>query len=376
MIDESILDEIIPVPDADTKMQELKEELAAEGFTITKWGSGGVFYWLTRICVQIHIELLRLARTILNNQFLRHAEGRWLELKAADFSKFRKAATRTQGYVTLVRSDYGQALTVTKGHMFKTAPDINGDELVYYTLEDTVIQAGQAEGSVLVEAEAAGARYNVSEDQIRVSMIYLEGVSQVTNRQGWIYSEGADEESEAGLRSRTLSSWEELSTNTTSAKLKAAVEAIPGVMCAYIDDQHPRGQGPVDVIVVGTAGEASEELVRKAQAAADQLKDNYEDYLAKSGTITYQDVDITLYLKQGAGVTDVEETARSLIAGAMSLSNRTDFNLFLQDDIRYVLRQSIPDYRKTVFTAPAVDVELPAGNVVMLGSITVKVRNT
>ena len=55
MIDESILDEIIPVPDADAKMQELKEELAAEGFTITKWGSGGVFYWLTRICVQIHI---------------------------------------------------------------------------------------------------------------------------------------------------------------------------------------------------------------------------------------------------------------------------------------------------------------------------------
>ena len=43
MIDESILDEIIPVPDADAKMQELKEELAAEGFTITKWGSGGVF---------------------------------------------------------------------------------------------------------------------------------------------------------------------------------------------------------------------------------------------------------------------------------------------------------------------------------------------
>ncbi|MFQ7874069.1 hypothetical protein [Enterocloster sp.] len=51
----------------------------------------------------------------------------------------------------------------------------------------------------------------------------------------------------------------------------------------------------------GDGGEASEELVRKAQAAADQLKDNYEDYLAKSGTITYQDVDITLYLKQGQG---------------------------------------------------------------------------
>ena len=77
--------------------------------------------------------------------------------------------------MTLIRSDYGQALIITKGHMFKTAPDINGDELVYYALEDTVIQAGQAEGSVLVEAEAAGARYNVSEDQIRaVSYTHLD----------------------------------------------------------------------------------------------------------------------------------------------------------------------------------------------------------
>ena len=43
MIDESILDEIIPVPDADAKMQELKEELAAEGFTITKWAAAASF---------------------------------------------------------------------------------------------------------------------------------------------------------------------------------------------------------------------------------------------------------------------------------------------------------------------------------------------
>ena len=147
-------------------------------------------------------------------------------------------------------------------------------------------------------------------------------------------------------------------------------------MCAYIDDQHPRGQGTVDVIVVGTAGAASEELVRKAQEAADQLKDNYEDYLARSGTIIYQNVDITLYLKQGASVTDIADTAKTLIAGAMKLSNRTDFNLFLQDDIRYVLKKNIPDYRKTVFTAPAADVELAAGNVIMLGDITVQVKNS
>lgn len=376
MIDDSILDEIIPVPDVEAKMVELKEELSAEGFTITKWRSGGVFFWLTRICVQVHIELLTLARTILNNMFLRHASGKWLELKAADYSKFLKVAIKTKGYVTITRNDYTDALVITKGHMFKTAPDINGDELIYYAMADTIIQAGQQTGRVMVEAEKAGAEYNVSENQITVSMIYLAGVSSITNEQDWIQSEGADVESEASLQNRTIASWSELSTNTTAAKLQAAVEAIPGVMCAYIDDQHPRGQGTVDIIVVGTAGAASDELVSKAQAAADQLKDNYEDYLAKSGEITYQDVDITIYLKQGSNITDIEDTAKTLIASAMKLSNRTDFNLFLQDDIRYTLKKNLPDYRKTVFTSPAADIELRAGNVIMLGNITVQVSNT
>lgn len=375
MIDDSILDEIIPIPDADEKMSELKQKLSEDGFLITKW-DGGVFYWLTRICVQIHIELLYLARTILNNMFIRHAGGKWLELKASDFSKSLKPATKTQGYVTITRSSYSEALTITKGHMFKTAPDFNGDELVYYAVEDTIIQAGQQIGYVLVEAEKAGADYNVSENQITVSMIYLAGVSSITNAQGWIYSEGADVESETSLRNRTIASWSELSTNTTAAKLKAAVEAIPGVMCAYIDDQHPRGQGTVDVIVVGSAGETSEELVRKAQEETDKLKDNYEDYLAKPGTVIYQNVDITLCLKTGASTADMESMAEKLISSAMKLSNRTDFNLFLQDDIRYILKKNIPNYRKTIFTSPASDVEMDVGTIIMLGSVTVKTLNT
>ena len=104
MIDDSILDEIIPVPDANKKMDELRTELAEAGFAVTKWDNGGVFYWLARICVQVHIELLKLARTMLNNMFIRHATGKWLEIKAADFSKSLKQATKTQGYITITRS--------------------------------------------------------------------------------------------------------------------------------------------------------------------------------------------------------------------------------------------------------------------------------
>ena len=231
-------------------------------------------------------------------------------------------------------------------------------------------------GKVLVEAEKAGTQYNVSENQIVVSMIYLEGIESVTNDQDWIYLEGANEEAYSSLRTRVLGSWEELSVNTTAGKLKSVVEALPGVMCAYVDDQHPRGQGTVDVIVIGTAGAASAELIQQAQQAIDTLRDNYEDYLVKSGEIIYQNVDIVLHLKSGTSTSDVEDVAKTLIASAMKLSNRSEFNVFLQDDIRYVLKSSIPGYRKTVFTTPATDLELAQDKVIMLGNITVQVVNT
>ena len=376
MIDDSILDEVIPVPDPDAKMAEMKENLEENGFRVTKWGTGAVFYWLTRICVQIHIELLKLARVILNNMFIRHAEGKWLELKAAEFSKNLKAAVKTQGYVTITRSSTDTALTITKGHIFKTKPDASGTELKYYAMEDALIPAGTKAGKVLVEAEKAGTQYNVAENQITVSMIYLEGIESITNDQDWIHLEGAAKETYSSLRTRVLGSWEELSVNTTAGKLKSVVEALPGVMCAYVDDQHPRGQGTVDVIVIGTAGAASAELIQQAQQAIDTLRDNYESYLVKAGEIIYQDVGITLHLKAGTSTTDVADVAKTLISSAMRLSNRSEFNLFLQDDIRYVLKSNIPGYRKTVFTTPATDQELTQDKVIMLGNVTVQVVNT
>ena len=129
MIDESILDEVIPVPDADVKMAEMKENLEKNGFTVCKWGTGAVIYWLVRICVQIHIELLKLSSVILINMLIRHAEGKWLELKAAEFSKSRKAAVKTQGYITITRNNTDVALMITKGHTFKTLPDSSGTDL-------------------------------------------------------------------------------------------------------------------------------------------------------------------------------------------------------------------------------------------------------
>ena len=146
MIDESIMEKIIPLPDEDEEMEKVQGELEGEGFPITNFKKGGIFYHLCRMLVTIYIELKELARTIVNGCFIKHAEGDWLKIKAADYSKQQKEAKAARGYVSIYRSEYNNALQVTKGHCFKTEPDAGGNELKFYCCENTVIDAGEPVG--------------------------------------------------------------------------------------------------------------------------------------------------------------------------------------------------------------------------------------
>lgn len=211
MIDKKVLDEILPIPELEELKEEKIAELKKEGFVITNFSSGGIFYHLLMIALQIRIELVGLLRDVLNNMFVSHADGVWMELKAADFSKKRKEAVKTRGYVTISREASGDAVKIPKGHIFKTIRDINGEELRYFALENTVLQQGALSGVVVVEAEKDGARYNVPPGQITKSLTHIEGIDKIENLSGWIIREGADIEDYESLRARTLGSWAELS---------------------------------------------------------------------------------------------------------------------------------------------------------------------
>ena len=53
MIDKAILDEVLPVPELETLKEEKIAELKEEGFAITNFHSGGVFYTLLLIVLRI-----------------------------------------------------------------------------------------------------------------------------------------------------------------------------------------------------------------------------------------------------------------------------------------------------------------------------------
>lgn len=374
MIDESIMEKIIPIPDEDEEMEKVQGELEDEGFPITNFKKGGVFYHLCRMLVTIYIELKELARVIVNSCFIKHAEGDWLKIKAADYSKQQKEAKAAKGYVTIYRNEYNNALQVTNGHCFKTEPDAGGKELKFYCCENTVIDAGEPVGRVLVEAEAPGTYYNIAPGRITISMIHLDGMDYVTNEEDWLFEEGAEEEDLEDLRDRCMSSWAELATRTIEEKLRNAAKSVPGVLDARIDAQHPRGQGTVDVIVTGAAGEASPELIRKVGDAIEPLKGNYEDYLVKSSEVVRQAFELVVYLAEDAATEGVDAQAEKLIEEMMALT-RGEMNTLYRDSIIQALSTKIDNYRKTDILQPSEDMVLEQDKVIMAGDITVAVRN-
>ena len=132
MIDKEILDAGLPLPTLDELKEQKVEELKDEGFVISNFHSGGVFYTMRMIVLRIKGEVIELLRAVLNNMFVSHAGGAWLDLKMADYSKKRKKAQKTQGFVTVSRTDMtGEAVKIPKGHVFKSILDINGEELRY-----------------------------------------------------------------------------------------------------------------------------------------------------------------------------------------------------------------------------------------------------
>ena len=356
-------------------MERIRNELEDEGFIINNFNKGGIFYLIIRIFVTIYIEIKTLARTVINNLFIKHADEDWLEIKAPDFGKARKEAVKAQGYITVYRNEYQNALQITKGHMFKTLPDVNGKELKYYVLETTVIGAGEESGRVLVEAEESGTSYNLPSGKITISMIHLDGVEAVSNEDGWLHLEGSDIEDIEDFRERIGESWSELAELTTEDKLKNVARKVSGVLNVEVDAQHPRGQGTTDIIITGTGGEATKELLQRVEAATSYLKGNYDDFLYKSSTVIRQDVTLAIYISKEASVEGVKATAEHIIEDVLQLGKREELNCLYMDDVRYALKKGIADCKRVEFSKPAADIEEEKDVVVMLGSLEVEVLN-
>ena len=375
MIDKDTLDAVLPLPEIEERRDELVTELKEEGFVITNFHSGGIFYTLLMIVLRIEREFKMFLRAFLNNAFVTHASGAWLDLKATDYSKKRKKAQKAQGLVTVSRTDAeGDAVKIEKGHVFKTKKDINGEELRFFVLEATVLQQGAREVDVLVEAEMEGSRYNVPEGQITRSLTFLNGIDEITNGADWITREGSDTEDDDGLKTRTLRSWSELAARPIEDTFINAAESVPGVLFAQADCQHPRGQGTVDVIVTGTAGEATEGLLDAVREAVDKIAGPYDNILVKSSVVVPQDIEVVVATDDVSDDAEIKGKVASVLTELLAVRKGRKFYELTLSDINHAIRSSYTAATNVSVTTPAQDVKLDKDKVITLGAVSVTVR--
>lgn len=377
MISKEFLDKYLPMPTLDVTILSLQSKLSAAGFTITNIKSGSVFYMLLKIIVQIYIELKTLARSMLNNLFVSHAAEGWLELSAADYSMARKAATKTQGKITLSRSTSTQSVKIKAGHVFKTDYDVNGASLCFLVTQDTVFKLGDLTCDVPVEAEYAGSVYNCAPGTITKTLINLESgadIISITNGDGWITKEGTDLEDIETFRARVLNAWASLALIPTADSYKAAAEAVTGVLIAQVNDRHPRGQGTVDIIVTSSAGEATEALLADVTTAVNAIKGPYDNLLVKSSTVVPQNIAITLQVPTYLNTDGITETAEGIVAQLLTVSADRQLNQLLVSDLIYSLRSGISILRNVIVITPSADVVLDTDKVIVLGELTITVE--
>lgn len=375
MIDKEILDEVLPVPELEELKEQKIEELQEEGFVVTNFHSGGIFYTLLMVVLRIRIECAELFRSILNNMFVSHASGTWLDLKLADYGKKRKKAQKARGYVTVKRSGEGDAIKIPKGHVFKTETDINGEELRFFVTENTVLQKGASSVDVIVEAEKEGSRYNVPPGQISKTLVYLGELDSISNGEDWIIREGSDTEDDESFRGRGLRSWAELSQRAIEDSFINAAESVAGVLFAQADCAHPRGQGTVDVIVTGTAGEATEGLLKEVRAAVDKIAGPYDNILVKSSQNIEQDIAVTVTIGDAA-LTDEEAERRveAILTELLAVRKGRKLNELNLSDINHAIREGLSSATNVKITTPGDDVLLTKDKVITLGAVTVTVK--
>lgn len=373
MIDKNSLDKILPLPDIDQLKDEKVKELKEAGFVITNFKSGGIFYTLLMVSLKAYIELITLLRSVINNGFVTHADEDWIEVKALDYGMQRKLAKKTEGFITLERTSGKSAVKIPKNTVFKTAIDINNEELRYFSIKDIVMPEEVLKIEVPIIAEKEGSRYNVPAGLISKSLTYIN-VDTIHNQDNWITAEGADLEDVEAFRLRVKNAWEEQATQTTAGKYKKAAEAVQGVLFASVNDQHPRGQGTVDIIITSTKGDATQQLLDDVKTAITPIIGAYDDVIVKSSVNVAQDIHVKIYVPESPKYDGAADKVQAALLTSLQISSNRKLNELNLSDIIFTVKDAEPAIRNIKVLSPAADVLLANEKVIIAGAITVDVE--
>ena len=298
------LEQLLQPRTRDQILASLISILQSKGFPTTDWEPGSVQRTILETLAVGLADLEALRLEITKGGYLELASGPWLNLVAENmYGLTRKAAEFARHTVRLTAQSGFGPYTIQPGQLWASTPSglrFNN------TQGGTLAQGGTLDLEFV--AESSGAAYNVAPNTITILNTPLPGVN-INNVA--IVAAGVDEETDDNLRLRCRLRWASLGTGATRAAYEFwALSADPSITKVRVLDQHPRGQGTVDVIVWGEGGLGSG-AVAAADAYIQQRKPLTSDVQVYAATPTNITVTATITLRAGFLVaTQAEVTAR------------------------------------------------------------------
>jgi uncharacterized phage protein gp47/JayE len=223
--------------------------LGGRDFPITNYHSGDPVRHLLEVVSESVADIERTIAALAAGEYLDLAAGEWLDLRVGDWNIARQPTVTARVGLTLTCAVGFGPYTVLPGLMWFSTPS----GLRYSSATGGILAAG---GTLSVEvlAESPGSAYNVPSGTINILNTPLPGVS-ASNPPGGVILAGADQESDVALRQRARLRWAELGGGATrKAYIFWALTSDPSVKQVQVLDEHPRGQGTVDVVLWGAGG--------------------------------------------------------------------------------------------------------------------------
>jgi len=356
-----------------------QEEYAAKGWLPIRLNlNKGIVRGLIELWAWGLWQLYQFLGTVLVQAFPDTATGLWLDLHCRQVGVTRRRATKARGTVYFTRTGMTGNVPISAGRIVKTKPDGAGRVYRFITVADAVLPDGASEIAVTVEAEEFGATANVTAGQISEISTVITGVDGVENRAGWLASEGADEESDDSLRLRYQLAWMALSGCTKYA-YEAWAREVTGVVEVKILDQHPRGEGTLDVVIIGSGGIPTEALLDAVRAnilgtgVGDEKNPINDDVQVKGPTPVNVTYEAELELTGGTPsdiVAEAENRVRALFAAIPTIAGISSLGVG-QDATRDRLNWAVMLPMVKRVNTDFVDVSIPQDGIAVLAGVTI-----
>ncbi|MFL7010952.1 baseplate J/gp47 family protein [Enterovibrio norvegicus] len=252
-----------------------------------------------------------LVKYILPNMFLATAKDRYLDLLAWACRVERKPASKARGHMVFQRAaTQGPPLIVPKGTWVQTET-INGQVYRVKVLEDAALEQDATTVVANVEAEQAGAGYNLGGGYFHVLPNSVPGIGAVTNEDDWLTDNGADKESDDDLRLRVRNQWSAVAKWHIDAAYRSLLMEKAGIQDdnIYFEHNAPRGPGTANALILLDTGEPSDDMIAMLnQHINDHGQHGHgDDMQVRAMPNTQHDIALTVWPKAALTETERED---------------------------------------------------------------------